>query len=74
MCHLLVGARPEDGQSEDSGDRRGEVAGHRLDVDVQLPTVGRLQDGDPHHTHHHQDHRDDPATAATADPLPCLHW
>lgn len=59
-CHLLVGPLPEDGQGEDGGDGRGEVAGHRLDVDVKLATVGRLQDGDPHHAHHHQDHGHDP--------------
>lgn len=60
--YLLVGPLPEDSQGEDGGDGWGEVAGHRLDVDVKLATVGRLQDGDPHHAHHHQDHGHDPGS------------
>lgn len=42
MCYLLIGPLPEDSQSEDSSDGRSEVARHRLDVDIQLATIGRL--------------------------------
>ncbi len=62
MCYLLVGPLPEDSQGEDSSDGRSEVARHWLDVDIQLAAIGRLQDGNPHHTHHHQDHSDNPGT------------
>lgn len=63
-CYLLIGPLPEDGQGEDGGNRRGEVTGHRLDVDVELAAVGRLEDGDPHNAHHHQDDRHDPGSTA----------
>lgn len=38
--YLLIGPLPEHGQGEDSGDGGGEVARHRLDVNVQLAAVG----------------------------------
>lgn len=40
VCYLLISPLPEDSHSEDSSDRRSEVTCHRLDVDIQLTTVG----------------------------------
>lgn len=64
MCYLLIGPLPEDGQSENSSDGWSEVARHRLDVNVQLPAVGWLEDGDPDHAHHHQNHGHNPGAKA----------
>jgi len=64
--YLLVSSRPEDGQDEDGGDRRSQVAGDSLDVDVELATAGALQDGDPDHAEGHQHHRDHPASGSDA--------
>lgn len=64
--YLLVSSRPEDGQDEDSGDRRSQVAGDSLDVDVELAPAGALQDGDPDHAEGHQHHRDHPASGSNA--------
>lgn len=62
--YLLVGPLPEDGQGEDGGNGWGQATGHKLDVDVELAAVGRLQDGDPHNAHHHQDDGHDPVSNA----------
>lgn len=40
VTYLLVSPLPEDCQSEDSRDWWSEVACHRLDINVQLATVG----------------------------------
>lgn len=45
--HRLCNPLAEDGQQEEGGDGRGQVAGNRLDVVKQLPAVGALDDGDP---------------------------
>lgn len=60
--YLLVSSGPEDGQNEDSGDGRSQVAGDSLDVDVELAAAGALQDGDPDHAEGHQHHRHHPAS------------
>lgn len=64
--YLLVSSGPEDGQDEDGGDGRSQVAGDSLDVDVELATAGALQDGDPDHAEGHQHHRDHPASGSHA--------
>lgn len=45
--HRLCDPLAEDGQQEESSDGRGQVAGDRLDVVEELPTVGALDDRDP---------------------------
>ena len=37
--HRLVDPGPGDGEAVDHGDGRGEVGGHGLDVDVELPAL-----------------------------------
>lgn len=64
--YLLVSSGPEDGQDEDGGDGRSQVAGDSLDVDVELATTGALQDGDPDHAEGHQHHRDHPVSSSDA--------
>lgn len=60
--YLLIGPLPKHCQHEDSCDGRRQAARHWLDIDEKLPAVGWLEDGDPHHAHHHQNHRDNPET------------
>lgn len=74
--YCLVGSFPEDCHDKYGGDRRGQVAGHRLDVNVELAAVGVLKDRDPNHADDDEDHRHDPATAQkkTITESPCISF
>lgn len=54
--HRLCDPLAEDGQQEEGSDRRGQVAGDRLDVVEELPAVGALDDGDPEDADDNQEH------------------
>lgn len=54
--HRLCDPLAEDGQQEEGGDGRGQVAGDGLDVDEELPAVGALDDGDPEDADDGQEH------------------
>lgn len=54
--HRLCDPLAEDGQQEQGSDRRGQVAGDRLDVVEKLATVGALDDGDPEDADDDQEH------------------
>lgn len=60
--YRLVGSFPEHCHDEYGSDGRCQVAGHRLDVNVELSAVGALEDRDPNHADDDEDHRDDPAS------------
>lgn len=53
--HGLVDAFAEDGEHEDGGDGRREIAGDGLDVVEELAALGRLHDGDPGDAHSDQE-------------------
>lgn len=53
--YLLVGSLPKHCQDKDGCDRWGQVAGDGLDVNIQLTTVGILQDRDPDDAHYDKD-------------------
>lgn len=58
--HRLCDPLAEDGQQEEGGDGRGQVAGDRLDVVKQLPAVRALDDGDPEDADDDQKHHEHP--------------
>lgn len=51
--HRFIDPLNKHGQEEDGGDRRGQVAGDRLDVVKQLTALSRLDNRDPTDTHCH---------------------
>jgi hypothetical protein len=53
--HLLIDPLHKHSQEEDWGDRRGQVAGHWLDVVKQLTALGRLDHRDPADTDGYDD-------------------
>lgn len=62
--HRLCDPLAENGQQEEGGDRRGQVAGDRLDVVEELPAVGALNDGDPEDADDNQEHHEHSAGRA----------
>lgn len=63
--HRLCDPLAEDGQQEEGSDGRGQVAGNRLDVVEELPTVGALDDGDPEDADDNQEHHEHSAGEST---------
>lgn len=62
--HRLCDPLAEDGQQEEGGDGRGQVAGDSLDVVEELPAVGALDDGDPEDADGDQEDHKQPAGRA----------
>lgn len=52
------------GQQEEGCDGWGQVAGDRLDVVKQLPTIGALDDGDPEDADDYQEDYEQPVGRA----------